>query len=96
MASEEKSQVTGVSLLRLDDGRINVYLPQSVTALTYRKFKVTPSGFLLGYWNSDGHTKSGFYRDTLIYIGDDYVNAEITQLDKWNLVIKPKEQQDGK
>lgn len=43
----------------------------------YMKFKVGKSGFLWGYWDAGNNTKSGFYRDGIIYVGEKYAKARI-------------------
>lgn len=58
---------------------------------TYVKFKVTPSGWLNGYWNAGRSTRSGFYRDVLVFLGPKYVGATIEKMDARTLKIYPKE-----
>jgi hypothetical protein len=54
---------------------------------SYEKLKVGKSGFLWGYWNAGKNTKSGFYRDAIIYVGSDHQKSEIVQVSEREIKI---------
>lgn len=73
-------------------GGIAVTLPER--RLRYLKYKVVRSGWLCGYWNSGGATKTGFYRDVLIFVGKEYANCLINPVGEQGLYLATPAQKD--
>ena len=53
----------------------------------YEKFKIGKAGWLWGYWSSSGCTRSGFYRDCLVYVGAEHRKSRIEQTSEREIVV---------
>lgn len=84
----ETNTATGVKMTQ-DAAGIWFYMPK--TKAGYRHFKVTKGGWLCGYWNSGGGTKSGYYRDVLFDVGTRYFGLEVEKIDGHTAVIRRAE-----